>query len=118
MEESHLAGGCRKSFENFGPDKLFHLDMSVNGQVRFESLDFQMRGTVDSWLSSHIFEIQHPGSTEREAAIREALRVQSLPSPTKEEVQATTDRLKEHLSTEDPFWIRWIFFADSYGVSL
>ncbi len=97
-------------------DRLFHIDMSVAGKVTFETLEFEKRGTIDSWLSSHIFEIQEPGSTERESAIKDALRLQRLPNPTKDEVQAVTDRLKDHLPAEDPFWARWIFFADSFGV--
>lgn len=98
-------------------DRLFHIDMSVAGKVTFESLEFEKRGTIDSWLSSNIFEIQQPGSTEREAAIQEAIRVQHLPNPTKADVQAVTTRLRNHLPAEDPFWVRWIFFAESFGVS-
>ena len=98
-------------------DCLFHIEMSAAGKVTFESLEFQKRGTVDSWLSSDIFDLQQPGSTERETVIKDALRLQSLSNPTKAEIQEVTNRLKEHLSTEDPFWVRWIFFADSFGVS-
>jgi hypothetical protein len=91
--------------------------MNATGKVTFESLEFEKRGTIDSWLSSNIFEIQQPGSTERESAIKDAIRVQQLVNPTKNEIQTVTDRLKEYLPMEDPFWVRWIFFADSYGVS-
>lgn len=98
-------------------DSLFHLDMSVEGKVTFERLEFEKRGTIDSWLSSDIFAIQQPGSTEREDAIKTALRIQQLPNPTKDEVQSITNQLKEYLPAEDPFWVRWIFFAESFGVS-
>lgn len=97
-------------------DRLFHLDMSKNGKVFFKSLKFEKRGTIDSWLSSDIFEILQPGAPDRESAIEEALRLQQLPNPTKADVQAVTTRLREHLSNEDPFWVRWIFFAESFGV--
>ena len=98
-------------------DRLFHIDMSVAGKVTFERLEFEKRGTIDSWLSSEIFEIQQPGSTEREAAIEDALRLQHLANPSKADVQAVTTRLRRHLPAEDPFWVRWIFFAESFGVS-
>lgn len=97
-------------------DRLFHIDMSVDGKVFFKNLEFEKRGTIDSWLSSDIFEIQQPGSQTRESAIKEALRLQQMPNPTKADVQAATTRLREHLSVEDPFWVRWIFFAESFGV--
>ena len=98
-------------------DGLFHIDMSVGGKVTFERLEFEKRGSIDSWLSSDVFEIQQPGSTEREAAIQEAIRVQHLPNPTKSDVQTATNRLRNHLPAEDPFWVRWIFFAESFEVS-
>jgi hypothetical protein len=97
-------------------DHLFHLDMSAGGKVFFKVLEFEKRGTIDSWLSSDIFEIQQPGAADRESAIEEALRLQKLPNPAKADVQAATTRLREHLSAEDPFWVRWIFFAESFGV--
>jgi hypothetical protein len=99
-------------------DSLFHINLNMSGKVMFEKLDFEKRGTVDSWLSSNIFEIKQPGSTERESAINEALLLQQKSKPSKDEVQAVTNHLKEYLPTEDPFWVRWIFFAESFGVTL
>jgi len=107
------SGESRWDVEN---DRLFHVDMSLSGKVSFKSLKFEKRGTIDSWLSSDIFEIQQPGSSDREFAIKEALRLQKMSKPTKSDIQAATTRLSEHLSEEDPFWVRWIFFAESFGV--
>jgi hypothetical protein len=98
-------------------DRLFHIDMSAAGNVSFVEVEFQKRGTIDSWLSSDLFELNQPGSTEREEAIEEALQLQQMANPSPIDVQAVTDRLKAHLPTEDPFWVRWIFFAESFGVS-
>jgi len=53
-----------------------------------------------------------------ESAIQDALRLQEIPNPTKDQVQTVTNRLKEYLPVEDPFWVRWIFYADSFGVSI
>ena len=98
-------------------DTLFHIDMSAAGQVSFGSVPFERRGTVDSWLSSDIFEIPRPGSTEREAAIQAAVELQQQEEPTAAAVQEATDQLRRYLPSEDSFWVRWIFFAQSYGIS-
>jgi hypothetical protein len=98
-------------------DRLFHIDMSVAGDVSFTQVEFQKRGTIDSWLSSDVFELHQPGSTEREEAIQEAVRLQGKPNPSRAEVESATEKLRAHLSTEDPFWVRWIFFAEDFGVS-
>ena len=99
-------------------DALFHIEMSADGQVSFRPVPFERRGTIDSWLSSDIFEIPRPGSREREAAIQAAIELQQQEEPTVAAVQEMTDRLRSHLPPEDSFWVRWIFFAQSYGVSL
>jgi hypothetical protein len=99
-------------------DKLFSLDMDSSGSVNFKEVPFEIRGSIDSWLSSTVFKLNHPGSPEREEAIREALRLQEAKSPTKREVEAATDQLRNFLAPEDPFWARWVFFAEKFGVSL
>ncbi len=99
-------------------DAIFHIDMTNDGNVSFGPLPFDRRGTVDSWLSSDVFNLRLPGSTEREAAIQAAVRLQEQEQPTFEAVQEVTDRLKRHLPAEDSFWVRWIFFAQSYGISI
>ena len=96
-------------------DRLFHLDLDPKGEVRFSDLGFEKRGTVDSWLSSDLFALRQPGSKERESAIQEAIRLQTIESPTTSEVAAATEELKKHLAPEDPFWTRWIFFAEPLG---
>ena len=99
-------------------DALFHIDMSADGQVSFRPVPFERRGTIDSWLSSNIFEISRPGSREREAAIQAAVELQQREEPTTAAVQEMTERLRSYLPAEDSFWVRWIFFAQSYGISL
>ena len=102
---------------NTDSDALFHIEMSAAGNVSFRPVPFERRGTIDSWLSSDIFEIQRPGSTEREAAIQAAVQLQQQEDPTAAAVQEITDQLRTYLPPEDPFWVRWIFFAQSYGIS-
>ena len=98
-------------------DALFHIEMNADGQVSFRPVPFERRGSVDSWLSSDIFEIPRPGSQEREAAIQAAVELQQQEEPMAAVVQEMTDRLRRHLAPEDSFWVRWIFFAQSYGIS-
>ena len=98
-------------------DALFHIEMSAAGEVSFGPVPFERRGTIDSWLSSGIFEIPRPGSMEREAAIQAAVELQQQEEPRVAAVQEMTDRLRKYLSSEDSFWVRWIFFAQSYGIS-
>ena len=98
-------------------DALFHIEMSAAGRVSFRPIQFERRGTIDSWLSSDVFEIPRPGSAEREAAIQTAVALQQQEEPTAEAVQEMTDRLRKYLPPEDSFWVRWIFFAQSFGVS-
>ena len=97
-------------------DRLFQLAMNEAGQVSFEEREYEKRGPVDSWLSSDIFALRQPGSTDREHAIQGAIALQMKGEASRSEVEQATDQLRAHLSPEDPFWTRWIFFADSLGV--
>lgn len=99
-------------------DSLFHIELSKSGIVSFRSVPFEPRGTIDSWLSSGIFEVRRPGSTEREVAIDAAIRLQQEEEPIQSAVEEVTKQLQRHLPTEDPFWARWVFFAQSHGVTI
>ena len=96
-------------------DRLFHLVMSDTSNVSFEEREYERRGPIDSWLASDLFALRQPGSAERERAIRNAIRVQTEDKPAPSDVEEATKELQQYLSPEDPFWVRWIFFADSYG---
>lgn len=104
-------------FDN-GQDKLFHLDMSAGGVVSFRDVPFELRGSADSWLTSSLFDLRHPGSREGELAIREALKLQDAKEVSPERVRAVSEQLSQHLAAEDPFWARWVFFAEQHGVEL
>ena len=115
MVASHspLVMASGESIWNNDSDTLFHLDMDEAGKVSLEISPYERRGTVDSWLSSSIFELSRPGSVEREAAIQAAVELQQHSDPTPERIRDVTALLNSHLSAEDPFWVRWIFFARS-----
>jgi hypothetical protein len=99
-------------------DKLFHLDMVTSGKVTFKEIPFEARGSVDSWLTSPLFRLGHPGSAQREDAIKKALLLQEKESVTKEQIEQVTQQLREYLAPEDPFWIRWVFFAEEHGAPI
>lgn len=99
-------------------DRLFHLDMSAAGVVSFRQVPFELRGSADSWLTSPLFDLRHPGSKEAELAIREAVRLQEAKKVTTGQVRHVSERLAQHLAAEDPFWVRWVFFAEQHGVKL
>ena len=99
-------------------DKLFHLDVSQDGKINFVELPYELRGTIDSWLSSPVFGIKHPGSDDRSKAIEEAVELQESEDITKEKVETINKKLKEVLPPEDTFWVRWIFFAEKHGVQV
>ena len=115
---SPLVMASGESTWNEDSDALFHLEMDAEGRASFEQIPFEPRGTIDSWLSSEVFEIAQPGSWEREAAIEAAVELQQQEHPTTEDVQEITDQLRTHLAAEDPFWVRWIFFAQNHGIAL
>ena len=99
-------------------DQLYHFDLDDNGNVALNAPEFVRRGAIDSWLSSPIFELKQPGSSQREAAIHRALTIQESMSPTAGEIEIATVELAAHLAPEDPFWVRWIFFARTRGVNV
>ena len=96
-------------------DRLFHISMDAEGRVAFGQRHFERRGPIDSWLSSDLFELQFPGSPQREHLILEAISLQMEESPDGDDVLRLTNELRQHLAAEDPFWTRWIFFADAFG---
>ena len=98
-------------------DRLFHIVMNSSGVVTFQERQYEKRGPIDSWLTSDFFELRYPGSAQRELAIQSAIALQLAADPKMSEVEEATDQLKQYLGPEDPFWTRWIFFADSFGVT-
>jgi len=99
-------------------DKIFHLDIKKSGKVRFEQMNFERRGTVDSWLSSDFFGVHFPGNEKRSELIQRAISLQESDSVSKNEIEKLSDQLKDILSAEDPFWIRWIIYAEQFGVRI
>ncbi|MEA3225845.1 MAG: AAA family ATPase, partial [Planctomycetota bacterium] len=99
-------------------DKLFHLDIDSRGLVKFDELPYELRGTIDSWLSSPVFGLKYPGSDARSLAIERAVRLQESEDITREQVEEVTNDLRNALPSEDTFWVRWVLFAEQHGIQV
>ncbi|MBC8030832.1 MAG: ATP-binding protein [Pyrinomonadaceae bacterium] len=99
-------------------DKLFHLDLSQDGEVAFQELRFVRYGSIDAWLTSEVFDLRHARSLEGERAIENARAVQSLKQPTSEDIEAVHAQLAKSLASDDEFWPPWLYFAEQHGVKL
>ncbi len=99
-------------------DKLFHLDLTKNGEVIFKELRFIAYGAIDSWLTSEVFELEQSRSREAEKVIEEAIALQKQKKPNKEDVQRVSDDLVKYVPAEDKFWSRWVYFAEQYGIEI
>ena len=88
-------------------DRLFNLEMSPEGRVRLEDVEWARRGSVVEWLRSPAFDMKSGFSKEAEQALmvanrwikgeREGLNVK--------DIQA---QLESTLANSDPFWPRWL----------
>ncbi|HEY3972104.1 MAG TPA: AAA family ATPase [Candidatus Sulfotelmatobacter sp.] len=99
-------------------DKLFHLQLTPEGQVTFNDVNFVRYGRIDEWLTSDLFELTQARSSEGETAIEQAKRLMADAKPTSDGIIEVTKRLKEALADDDDFWPRWLYFAEQKGVRL
>ncbi|MDO5703636.1 MAG: AAA family ATPase [Paracoccus sp. (in: a-proteobacteria)] len=98
-------------------DVLYHL-YGDGPRVRLEDTPFVKYGDASGWLTSPLFGLRHARSREAERAIEDAKSLQLLADVTQAEVAEVSGRLKRHLSGDDKFWPRWLYFAEQHGVIL
>lgn len=98
-------------------DVLYHL-YGDGPKVRLEDTPFVKYGDASGWLTSPLFGLRHARSREAERAIEDAKSLQILDDPTQTQVSEVSVRLKRHLSGDDKFWPRWLYFAEQHGVIL
>jgi hypothetical protein len=98
-------------------DVLYHL-YGAGPTVRLEETPFVKYGDASGWLTSPLFGLRHARSKEAEAAIEEAKRLQLSSEASAADVEAVSDKLRLHLSGDDKFWPRWLFFAEQHGVKI
>ncbi len=112
-----VLASAEESFDDLR-DRLFHLGLTIGGKVKFDQIPFDIRGGSDSWLMSPAFAISQPGSRNREKAINDAIKLQDAVKPSKAAIHAATLKLQDVLAAEDPFWLRWLIFADAHGIKI
>jgi hypothetical protein len=96
-------------------DNLHHLRL-LGQNVLLEELPFVKRGRADLWLMSDVFNLQQPRSLPAELAIKAAIDLQKLDSPSPDDVKKVNRDLVQVLAPDDEFWPRWRFFAKRFGV--
>lgn len=100
-------------------DKLFQIKLSVeNANAELSEESYIKYGQVNTWLTSPIFNLSQARATSAEQVINAAKNLQLEDDPADEEVQTVHQQLVQCLSQNDPFWPRWIYFAEQHGVIL
>jgi len=98
-------------------DSLFTLDL-IGKDLEVKEVPYVKHGSVNSWLTSEVFDLQRAYSVEAEMALVDAKNLQLTDHPDPEQVKLISQRLIEYLPSIDPFWPRWKFFAEKHGVDL
>ena len=98
-------------------DVLCHLALE-DSDVILEPLEFQKYGDISAWLTSPVFGLRHARSRDAEKAIERAKIVQLSQEPDVDAIHKVSDDLLRLLAPDDPFWPRWIFFAERFGVNI
>ena len=98
-------------------DALYHLRLE-GAEVRLRREEFYKHGDVSSWLTAPIFGLRYARSKDVERVIEQAMQFQLARSTDHLEIQRVSDRLKQVLPSDDPFWRRWIYFAEQAGAKL
>lgn len=116
---SPLVMASSESIFDVDSDKLFQIKLAVDtSDAIIAEIDFIKYGQVNAWLTSPIFNLNQARSTGAEQAINEAKALQLDDDPSDEDVRAVHQRLLQCLAQNDPFWPRWIYFAEQHGVTL
>lgn len=100
-------------------DKLFQIKLSAeNANAELSEESYIKYGQVNTWLTSPIFNLNQARATIAEQVINAAKKLQLQDDPSDDEVQSVHQQLVQCLSQNDPFWPRWIYFAEQHGVVL
>ena len=96
-------------------DRLFHLDIR-DGRVRLDVVRWAAQGDVLNWLVSDVFGLRQGRSVEAECAIEAAQAfmlgdVGRNPEDLRERDEIDNE-LRRVLAGHDPFWPRWVVWAE------
>ena len=116
---SPLIMASSESVFDIDTDKLFQIRLAAEtSDAVVTEENFIKYGQVNAWLTSPIFNLNQARATGAEQAINEAKTLQLEDDPSDVEVQAVHQKLLQSLAQNDPFWPRWIYFAEQHGVTL
>ena len=116
---SPLVMASAETFFDDERDKLFHLSANEEtGEAELMDVDFIKYGHVNSWLTSPIFNLGQARALGAENAINRAKELQLQNNPDKREISEAHRMLLLELGESDPFWPRWIYFAQQNGVNI
>lgn len=96
-------------------DKLFHLELTPDGGVKFSELPFVRYGRIDAWLTSDIFALRQARSREGEQAVERARSLMATRQPNRDDLVAVNRELAKSLADDDEFWPRWGYFMERCG---
>lgn len=94
-------------------DALWKLDL-VDGEVKIEKDQWRLRGDVNRWLVSDVFDLGAASSPEAEAALSEAQKLIVSAAPNPADVRRVTDDLLRLLPEMDPFFVRWRYYMQKH----
>lgn len=98
---------------------MFQIKLSAeNANAELSEESYVKYGQVNTWLTSPIFNLNQARATGAEQVINAAKNLQLEDDPSDEEVQSVHQQLVQCLPQNDPFWPRWIYFAEQHGVIL
>lgn len=98
-------------------DSLTVFDL-IDGEVQVERVAWQNYGDVSSWLTSDVFGLGAARSLGSEKAIKKALDAINRADMDPEVLKSLHERLRAELKDTDPFWAKWLYYAEKKGVSL
>lgn len=96
-------------------DKLFNFDLD-DGRVVLREQRWLKRGDASSWLTSPTFDMKSARSIESEKAIEEAMAAISSSDMPPNRLREIHHKLQAVLKDVDPFWARWLYYADKKGI--
>ena len=88
----------------------------VDGKVKIEKSSWQNFGDVSSWLTSDVFGLTAARSLEAEKAIQKAFDAIDRADMDPKMIMLIHGELREVLKDSDPFWPRWLYYAEKKGV--
>ena len=98
-------------------DTLFGFDLMPRAhRVKVETLPWRARGDVSNWLTSDVFDLAYARSREAEVALKRAVKVLDQPELSDAEARAIHRQLHDALGDTDPFWARWLSYANAKGI--